>query len=117
MYSGHDDPNRWVLIQALAEHSARHPDETWVEMTSGESLTFGQAFDDAERVAAWLASLGIEPGQHVAVMLNNGLDFARIWMGLARLGAVGDRGVEGVQGGLHAGHALVAHVGLGEVAV
>jgi crotonobetaine/carnitine-CoA ligase len=88
MYSGHDDPNRWVLIQALAEHSARHPDETWVEMTSGESLTFGQAFDDAERVAAWLSSLGIEPGQHVAVMLNNGLDFARIWMGLARLGAV-----------------------------
>jgi crotonobetaine/carnitine-CoA ligase len=88
MYSGHDDTARWVLVEALAEHATRRPGDPWVTMTDGGSLTFGEAFEDAERVAAWFATLGVEPGQHVAVMVLNGLDFVRVWMGLARLGAV-----------------------------
>lgn len=88
MYSGLDDTDRWVLPAVLAEQAARRPDATWIETTDGEATRFGQAHEDAARVAGWLASLGVAPGDHVAVMLPNGLDFVRAWLGLGRLGAV-----------------------------
>jgi crotonobetaine/carnitine-CoA ligase len=88
MYTGFDDPDRWILPQVLAEQAARAPRRTWVETTDGRTLDFGQAFEDVERAAAFFASLGVAPGEHVAVMLPNGLDFLRAWLGLGRLGAV-----------------------------
>jgi crotonobetaine/carnitine-CoA ligase len=88
MYSGLDDTDRWVLPQVLAEQAARRPDATWIETTDGDATSFAAAHADAARVAGWLASLGVSPGDHVAVMLPNGLDFVRAWLGLGRLGAV-----------------------------
>ncbi|RPH44010.1 MAG: ATP-dependent acyl-CoA ligase [Burkholderiales bacterium] len=88
MYSGFDDPGRWVLPAVLAEQAARTPDARWIETTTGERASFSQAFEDVERAAARFASLGVAPGDHVAVMLPNGLDLVRAWLGLGRLGAV-----------------------------
>ncbi len=88
MYTGLDDTDRWVLPRVLAEQAARRPDATWIETTDGEAGSFARMHGDAERVAGWLASLGVAPGEHVAVMLPNGLDFVRAWLGLGRLGAV-----------------------------
>lgn len=88
MYSGLDDTGRWVLPAVLAEQAARRPDAAWIATTGGEVMRFGQALDDVERVAAWFASIGVQPGEHVAVMLPNSLDFVRVWLGLGRLGAV-----------------------------
>jgi crotonobetaine/carnitine-CoA ligase len=88
MYSGLDDTDRWVLPQVLAEQAARRPQATWIETTDGAATSFAEAHADAARVAGWLASLGVAPGEHVAVMLPNGLDFVRAWLGLGRLGAV-----------------------------
>ena len=87
-YSGLDDPDRWVLPAVLAEQAARRPDATWIATTDGDATGFAQADADAARVAGWLASLGVAPGEHVAVLLPNGLDFVRAWLGLGRLGAV-----------------------------
>ena len=78
----------WVLPRVLAAQAARRGDTVWLETPSGETATFAQAFDEVERAAAWFASLGVTPGQHVAVMMPNGLDFVRVWLGLGRLGAV-----------------------------
>src|SRR3546814_9651046 len=39
-------------------------------------------------MAGFLAAQGVRPGDMVAVMLPNGLDFVRVWFGLCRLGAV-----------------------------
>jgi crotonobetaine/carnitine-CoA ligase len=88
MYSGLDDTDCWVLPQVLAEQAARRPDATWIETTDGDAASFAAAHADAARVAGWLAALGVSPGEHVAVMLPNGLDFVRAWLGLGRLGAV-----------------------------
>lgn len=86
-YSGFEDPARWVLPAVLEEQARRAPDATWIETTTGERASFGSMRDDVERVAGWFASLGVTPGEHVAVMLPNGLDFVRVWLGLGRLGA------------------------------
>jgi len=88
MYSGFDDPGRWVLPAVLAEQAARTPDARWIETTAGERTSFGEAFADVERAAGFFSSLGVAPGDHVAVMLPSGLDLMRAWLGLGRLGAV-----------------------------
>jgi crotonobetaine/carnitine-CoA ligase len=88
MYSGLRDQRRWVLPEVLAEQSRTRPDSCWIETTDGETLTFGQAEADAARVAGFLAGLGVKPGDMVAVLLPNSLDFVRVWLGLGRLGAV-----------------------------
>lgn len=88
MYSGLEDAGRWVLPAVLAEQAGRCAEAAWIETTGGEVLRFGRAFDEVERVAAWFASIGVQRGEHVAVMLPNSLDFVRVWLGLGRLGAV-----------------------------
>lgn len=88
MYSGRHDPERWVVGEVLDHQARTRPDAVFVEMVDGGSLTFSQAADDAARVAAFLAGIGVEPGDRVAVFLPNSLDIVRVWLGLGRLGAV-----------------------------
>jgi carnitine-CoA ligase len=87
MYDGLRDHRRWVLPEVLACQAAKRPDEVFLLTTEGERLTYGQAAADAARVAGFLAGLGVEPGDRVAAMLPNGLDFVRLWLGAGRLGA------------------------------
>ena len=87
MYSGSHDPASWTLPQALAVHAAKRPDAGWISVVDGESLSFGAADSDARQVAGFIAGLGIRAGERVAVLLPNGLDFVRVWMGLGYLGA------------------------------
>jgi carnitine-CoA ligase len=89
LYSGFDEPERWILPAVLAEQASRHPDTVWIETVAGERLSFGQAAAEVDRVAGWFASIGVTPGDRVAVMVGGGLDFVRIWLGLGRLGAIG----------------------------
>lgn len=87
MYSALRDPTGWTLPQVLAEHAARKPDANWITTTDGESLSFSAADGEARQVAGYLASLGVKAGERVAVLMPNGLDFVRAWMGLGYLGA------------------------------
>jgi crotonobetaine/carnitine-CoA ligase len=86
-FTGMADPSRWVLPAALAEQAARQPDATWIETTDGDRCTFAQAWRDARQVATWLKGLNVKPGERVALMMGNHLDFIRAWMGLGVLGA------------------------------
>ena len=87
MYDGLREPRRWVLPEVLAYQAATRPAAVYIETTEGERLTYGEAAAEAARVASFLAGLGVKPGDRVAAMLPNGLDFVRLWLGAARLGA------------------------------
>ena len=87
MYEGLRDHHRWVLPEVLASQAAARPDAVFLLTTDGERLTYGEAARHAARVAGWLAGQGVQPGDRVAAMLPNNLDFVRLWLGAARLGA------------------------------
>lgn len=88
MYPHLRDEAHWVVPEVLAYQAAARGEQTFVSMVDGPSLTYAQAWEEAERVAGFLAARGVQPGDMVAVMLPNSLDFVRVWLGLARLGAV-----------------------------
>jgi crotonobetaine/carnitine-CoA ligase len=88
MYIHLRDHHRWVLPEVLAFQARRRPDALYIETTEGDRLTYGGADADSHRVAGALFALGVRPGDRVAVMLPNTLDFVRIWLGVGRLGAV-----------------------------
>ena len=87
MYRALHDPSRWSLPLVLADQASTRPDTTWITAIGGASLTFGEADRDARQAASFLESLGVGSGERVAVLLPNGLDFVRAWMGLGYLRA------------------------------
>lgn len=87
MWTGADDPARWVLPSLLAEQAAVRPDLVWFSTTDGESLTWRQAAEDVDRAAGFFSAIGVRGGDRVALFLPNGTAFLRAWLGLGRLGA------------------------------
>jgi acyl-CoA synthetase (AMP-forming)/AMP-acid ligase II len=53
---------------------------------TGEQLSFAQLDQGANRVARVMRSLGLQHGDHVALLLPNGLDFLKTCFGLDRAG-------------------------------
>ncbi|WP_051340166.1 AMP-binding protein [Azospirillum halopraeferens] len=88
MYVHLRDEARWALPEVLEWQAGERGGQRFVAMVDGGGLTYAEAAADAARVAAWFAAQGVRPGDPVAVMLPNGLDFVRVWLGLGRLGAV-----------------------------
>ncbi len=88
MYHALRDERRWVLPEALRYHAQERGDATFVTAVGdGAFLTYAQAAAEADAVAGFFAGLDVKPGDPVAVLLPNGLDFVRVWLGLMRLGA------------------------------
>lgn len=88
MFSGMGDHSCWVLPKALAEAAQHQAGKVWLRCSDGQMLAFGQAASEADKVAGHLHALGVQPGDHVALMMGNSIDFVRAWAGLGRLGAV-----------------------------
>jgi crotonobetaine/carnitine-CoA ligase len=88
MYSAIDNPHNWVLPLVLEEQALRYGDHPLVAMVGEQSLSYRQLRDQAACVASQLADAGVGPGDHIAVMLPNGLDLLRIWAGIGRARAV-----------------------------
>lgn len=76
-----------VLGDVLEERARTHRGETFLKLRDGEA-TFDEVDAMANRVAQGFAAMGVERGDHVAVMLPNGADFVHVVFALARLGAV-----------------------------
>jgi crotonobetaine/carnitine-CoA ligase len=72
----------------------RHGAERWDTKTAaifdlGDTrLTFGDIERATNRYARALDRLGVQPGDAVGVMLPNRAEFALVWLGLVKLGAV-----------------------------
>jgi crotonobetaine/carnitine-CoA ligase len=77
-------PSVGHLLRARAE---RHPTARFLEFETRQ-LTFRAVDERSNQIAGLLRRWGIAPGDRVAVMLPNGLEFPVIWLGLAKAGAV-----------------------------
>jgi crotonobetaine/carnitine-CoA ligase len=88
MYDKLRDHQRWVLPEVLAYQARVRGTKAYITTVDGETLTYAEAEAQAAKVAGFYASLGVQPGDTVAVMMPNGLDFVRTWLGLGRLGAI-----------------------------
>jgi acyl-CoA synthetase (AMP-forming)/AMP-acid ligase II len=53
-----------------------------------ERITFGELYEDAGQIAAALLRMGLQPQDRVALLLPSGLDFARVFWAVQRVGAV-----------------------------
>jgi carnitine-CoA ligase len=80
-----------TLVDHLLAAADRWPDRpAWTfdpESGPASTVTFREV---AERTAAYAQALrerGVRPGDRVAVMLDNGLEFPLVWLALMRLGA------------------------------
>jgi carnitine-CoA ligase len=75
-------------LPALLERQAAQFAERTLVRTDAAERTFSEARDVAAAVAGRLASIGVAPGDRVAVMSENRLEFVDLWLGCAWLGAI-----------------------------
>jgi long-subunit acyl-CoA synthetase (AMP-forming) len=77
------------LFRALEETVAKHGDEIAVRaMDDSVTCSWNELLARTKSVAGGLASLGVEKGDCIAILINNGPDFMPIDLGAVALGAV-----------------------------
>jgi long-chain acyl-CoA synthetase len=72
----------------VRRHGERQPGKLAFEDSSGASLTYGQLESQSAAVAGHLQDRGIEPGDKVAIMLPNSVDWVLACVAITRAGAV-----------------------------
>ena len=75
-------------LAAILEHTARLMPDRVAVTCAGRPMTYGQLNQQAERVAAALAAMGIAPGDHVALSCPNLPWFPIAYFGILKAGAV-----------------------------
>jgi long-chain acyl-CoA synthetase len=81
--SGYEKP----LSSILDTTAKRYPDHTYT-IFEGATRTFAQVKDTADRVATFLSSRGIAPGDRVAIFLPNIPHYPPIFFGILKAGGV-----------------------------
>lgn len=76
-----------TLDKLLAERARTHSDRPFLRFASGD-LTFAEVDHRATRLASGLASIGVESGATVPVLMANSAEFVITLFALSRLGAV-----------------------------
>ncbi|MCY0864927.1 MAG: AMP-binding protein, partial [Sulfobacillus sp.] len=77
-----------TVAEALENSARRHRDK--VALVFGDqTLTYRSLNERANQMARAFRSLGVEPGDRVALLLPNGLTMAEAYFGLAKAGVVG----------------------------
>jgi fatty-acyl-CoA synthase len=80
-----DSPN--LLCDDWERAVDRHGPRLALSM-DGCTLSYAEADALANRVAHWARGLGLEPGDTVAMVLPNRLDYVPLWLGLTKVGVV-----------------------------
>ncbi|MDG4765795.1 AMP-binding protein [Solwaraspora sp. WMMD406] len=75
------------LYQAVREVATRRPDVVAIRTTDRRSTTYAGLVDLADRVAGGLVARGVRPGDAVAVVLRNSIEYVALILAVARLGA------------------------------
>ncbi|MFF0144172.1 crotonobetaine/carnitine-CoA ligase [Amycolatopsis sulphurea] len=76
-----------TLPEFLREGVQKWPDKPWLHTPEG-TTTRAALYADALRCLGGLRGLGVEPGDHVVIVLPNGQDFLRAWFAAGLCGAV-----------------------------
>ena len=76
------------LVEMLAVSVERDPAAVAVLEVGGASLSYGELWERAARVAGGLRERGIQRGDRVAIRLANGIDWVLAFFGAQMLGAV-----------------------------
>ena len=75
-------------LAAILDHAARMMPDRVALTCAGRTMTYGQLDQQAQRVAAALAAIGIAPGDHVALSCPNLPWFPIAYYGILKAGAV-----------------------------
>lgn len=75
----------WNFFKATAR---RFPDREFVGADGRESYTYGQTVDQVVRVAKGLVAVGVKPGDHVAVQMENSPEQVFVALAINAVGAV-----------------------------
>ena len=71
----------------LARRAAEHDERSFVTF-DGESWSYARLEVQSRRVAAALRARGVRPGDRVAMLMSNSLEFLAVFFGIAAAGAV-----------------------------
>lgn len=78
---------RQSLADLLRRSAKRYPDKLAVADRTG-ARTYAELDEDASRIANALLAKGVRPGERIALLSRNSMDYARTIFGVARAGAV-----------------------------
>jgi crotonobetaine/carnitine-CoA ligase len=74
--------------RALAEAAQEEPSATLVTFLGDRAYSRGEVHEASRRVAAGLREAGVEPGDRVALLLTNRVEFLTAFFAISQLGAV-----------------------------
>lgn len=81
------DRSRRLTIPELVARSARRAPDSPALACEGERRTFGELEERSNRLASALAARGVGPGDHVAMLQYNGVEFVEAFLAIQKLGA------------------------------
>ncbi len=83
------DRTGWSSPRVLRDRAARHPHRTYLDVPwSGESYTFAETLDLAERVGSGMLASGAQSGDRVLIMIPNCSAHILAWLGSSVAGLV-----------------------------
>jgi crotonobetaine/carnitine-CoA ligase len=83
----HEKSPRIVYHYLLEDHAQRHPDKPLFLM-GDRVVTYAEADRAANRIGRGFAAAGVLKGDRVLVMLPSSIDYALVWLGLCKIGAL-----------------------------
>jgi fatty-acyl-CoA synthase len=81
------DRSRRLTVPELVARSARRAPDAPALACEQDRRTFGELEERSERLAAALGARGVEPGDHVAMLQYNGIEFVEAFLAIQKLGA------------------------------
>jgi len=77
-----------MFLDTLADHCRNQPDKVAIQFINGPPVTYGELETAVNRTANYLLSLGIAPGDRLAVQLPKSLPFIYLHLAAAQIGAI-----------------------------
>lgn len=75
------------IVAALSQHAQQHPERPAI-LFADQTITYGQLYSDVERFAQALLAWGIQPGDRVALFLDNRPAFVTAYLGTHLAGGI-----------------------------
>lgn len=80
-------PHWSTLGQLLAYAASRHGGREFLRC-GDQSVSFDEAHAHSDRLARALCDWGVAPGERVAIMMDNGVDWPLVWFAVLKAGAI-----------------------------